>query len=166
MAKALFISVKDLKRYSALSGNTDPDKLVQFASIAHDIHIETYLGTKLFDRLRAGIISDDLTATETALIDDYIKPMAIHWCLVEVMGFAAYTVTNKGVYKHFSENSETVTKEEVDWIVQKHRNLAESYTNRFQDYMCYNGSDFDEWDDNTEADIKPSNNSYFSGWVL
>lgn len=166
MAQQLFISMNDLKRYSVISGNIDDDKLVQFAKIAHDIHLQNYLGTDLFVRLKAGITAADLSAAETALLNDYVKPMAIHWTLVEVLSFSAYTVSNKGIFKHRSEDSESVDKEEVDWLVNKHRDLAENYTQRFIDYMCYNSSSFSQYTSNTDNDISPDKKAYRTGWVL
>ena len=167
MAQALFYSMKDLKRFSSLSGNIDDDKLLQFAKIAHDIHIQNYLGTDLFNRLEAGIIASDLTANETSLLNDYVKDMAIHWTLVEAIDALAFTISNKGVFKHTSEDSESATKEDIDWIVNKHRGRAQYYTNRFIEYMCENGSTFPEYSSNTNSDVKPSKSSYTEGgWVI
>ena len=166
MAEALFVRTKDLKEFSVLSGNLDEDKVKQYIKIAQDTHLEQYLGTDLKQRLQAGIIADDLTSNETSLLDTYVKPMTIHWALVEYLGFAAYTIADKGVYKHFSENSETVTKSEIDALVERHRNIAEMYTDRFHRYMCYNKDLFPEYDSNTDEDINPINPQPFSGWQL
>ena len=51
MAKALFISTTDLKRNTILNGNLDVDKVLQYISIAQEIHIQNYLGTKLYEKL-------------------------------------------------------------------------------------------------------------------
>ena len=56
--------------------------------------------------------------------------------------FAAYQVANGGVFKHNSENSESVTKEEVDSLIDKHRNFAQFYTRRFIDFMNFNNEQF------------------------
>ena len=47
MAKALFITTKDIKRYSVLSGNVDPDRFIYMVEIAQDTEVQNYLGTKL-----------------------------------------------------------------------------------------------------------------------
>lgn len=166
MAYALFISNEDLRKNSALSGNLDDDKMSQFIRIAMDIHVKNYTGTDLFDRLQAGLTADDLTANESNLLDNYIKPMAIHWGLVEVMGFVAYTIGNKGVYKRFAEESESVSKEEIDTIIQRHRNIAENYTERFIKYMQFNDALFPQYTSNTDDNINPDKEAYFSGWEL
>jgi len=58
--KALFITLKELKRKSIFDGNIDADKIIQFIEVAQDTEIQTYLGTKLYDKLQADIIADTL----------------------------------------------------------------------------------------------------------
>jgi hypothetical protein len=110
MAQALFISRDDIIKFTVLNGNIDTDKFIQFIKIAQDIHIQNYLGTRLFNRLNDDIVNDDLTQPYSDLLSTYIKPMLIHWAMVEFLPYAAYTVANKGVFKHNSENSSNVEK--------------------------------------------------------
>ena len=42
MAEALLITRDDIVRYTALNGNVDTDKFLQFIKIAQDIHIQNY----------------------------------------------------------------------------------------------------------------------------
>ena len=142
MAKALFITTKDIKRYSVLSGNVDPDKFIYMVEIAQDTEVQNYLGTKLLEKIQAliiaGTINDPANASYKTLLETYVKPMTIYWALVCYMPFAAYTVANGGVYKHTSESSVTVDKDEVDYLVEKYRDIAQFYTNNFIDFMVYN----------------------------
>jgi len=166
MSKALLITTEDLKKYSLLSGNLDDDKFIQYIGIAQDIYIQNYLGTQLLEKIQADISAGTLTGDYLTLLDTYIKPMLIHWALVEYYPFAAYQVSNKGVYKHTSETSESVSKTEIDYLVDKERNIADSYTTKFIDYMCFNSDKFPEYLSNTNNDISPSKESDFNGWVL
>ena len=36
-----------------------------------------------------------------------------------MLPFSAYTIANKGVFKHNSENAENASKEEVDYLLEK-----------------------------------------------
>jgi hypothetical protein len=166
MAQALFIGRDDIVKFTALNGNVDTDKFIQFVKIAQDTHIQGYLGTKLFNKINDGIVAANLTNTYTMLLNVYIKPMVIHWSMVEFLPFAAYTIANKGVFKHNSENSQNVDKAEVDYLVEKERSIAEHYTRRFIDYMSFNQSQFPEYNTNSNADMFPDKQSSFSGWYL
>lgn len=164
MAKAIFISTDDIKRFSTLSGTIDDDKLMQWVQIAQDTHVQNALGTDLYERLKTGVIDEDLTANETALLNNHIKDMTIHWALVVATPFLPYTFADKGVYKHTSENAETVDKEEVDSLTQRHRNIAEFYTKNFVNYMTYNSSLFPEYDTNTNEEARPKKDTNFNSW--
>ena len=171
MAKALFITTKDIKRYSVLSGNVDPDKFIYMVEIAQDTEVQNYLGTKLLEKIQAliiaGTINDPANADYKTLLETYVKPMTIYWALVCYMPFAAYTVANGGVYKHTSESSVTVDKDEVDYLVEKYRDIAQFYTNNFIDFMVYNQNTYPEYNANTDDDTYPDTaNADFGGWVL
>jgi len=166
MAKALWIKREDLVRNTLISGNLDTDRFVQFISIAQDIHIQNYTGTKLYDKISADIIANTLANPYLALVNDYLQPMLIQWALCEYLPFAAYTVGNGGVFKHNSENSTTAEKIEVDYLVGKARDLAQYYTDRFITYMSYNQASFPEYNANNNADVYPDTDSNFSSWVL
>ena len=93
--------------------------------------------------------------------------MLIHWAMVEYLPFAAYTIANKGVFKHTSENATNVEKDEVDFLIEKERNLAQYYTDRFIDYMSINASSkFPEYYTNDSQDVSPDRQADFGGWVL
>ena len=166
MALALFVTKADITANTSLNGNVDVDKFVQYIKIAQDIHIQNYLGTDLYNKISADIVAGTLASPYTTLVSTYIKPMLIHWAMVEYLPWAAYTIANKGVYKHNSENSESVSKEEVDFLVEKERSIAENYTKRFVDYMCYNNSLYPQYNTNSNDDINPDREVNLGGWVL
>jgi hypothetical protein len=166
MAEALLITRTDLVKFTSMNGNVDTDKFIQYIKIAQDIHIQGYLGTDLLEKIKADIVASTLAGDYLTLVETYIKPMLIHWAMVEYMPFAAYTIANKGVYKHSSENAENVDKIEVDFLIEKERKIAEHYTQRFIDYMCFNQSKFPEYNTNSNGDMYPNTDTNFSGWVI
>jgi hypothetical protein len=92
--------------------------------------------------------------------------MLIHWGMVEYLPFAAYTIANKGVYKHSSENSENVDKNEVDYLLEKERSIAQNYTQRFIDYMAFNQPLFPEYRSNQNNDIFPDSMNNYVSWYI
>lgn len=166
MAQALLITDADLVKFTATNGNVDVDKFVQFIKIAQDIHIQNYLGTKLLEKIEADIIASTLTGNYLTLVTTYVKPMLIHWAMVEYLPFAAYTIANKGVYKHGSENSENVDKMEIDFLIEKERSIAQHYTERFINYLSFNNNLFPEYNNNVNDDMFPDRMNNYTGWYI
>jgi hypothetical protein len=166
MATALFISRTDLVKNTILDGNVDTDKFIQFIKISQQIDIQNYLGTDLYNKISNDIIANTLSGNYLSLVEDYVQPMLIHYAMMQYLPFAAYQIKNGGISKHTSENAESVTKDEVDYLVQKERNFAEYYTRRFIDYMSFNTSLFPEYQTNNNEDVYPDKNDLFNGWVL
>jgi len=166
MATALFISRTDLVKNSILDANIDTDKFIQFIKIAQQIDVRNYLGSELYNRISNDITNSTLSGNYLTLVRDYIQPMLIHFAMVQYLPFAAYQIKNGGIYKHQSENAESVSKDEVDYLVQKERDFAEYYTKRFIDYMAFNQTLFPEYTSNSNDDIYPDTNDLFNGWVL
>jgi len=166
MATALFISRTDLVKNTILDGNVDTDKFIQFIKIAQDIHIRNYLGSKLYNKIGADILAGSLSGAYLTLVNTYVQPMLIHYAMVDYLPFAAYQVKNAGVFKHISENAESVSKSEVDYLVNKEREFSEYYTRRMIDYVTYNISSFPEYSTNNNEDVYPDKDSLFNGWVL
>ena len=114
MSYPLFITTNDIPKFTALNGNTDVDKYLQFCQIAQDIHIQNFLGSNLYEKISNDITAGTLSGNYLTLVNDHIKKMLIHYTMVEYLPWAAYTISNNGIYKKSSENSETISKNEVD----------------------------------------------------
>ena len=169
--KALFISIDDLKKKSIIDGNVDSDKILQFIEVAQDTHIQNYLGTNLYDKLQQLIvdaqINDVGNAIYKSLLDDYIKPMLIWYSQATYLPFSLFQVKNGGLYKHTSENAEVISKDDLDYIIQRTRDNAEFYTKRFLDYMCNNSTIYPEYLSNSNGDMYPDKDvNYTGGWLL
>lgn len=163
---ALFIKRQDLVRNSILDGNVDTDKFIQYIKIAQEIHVRNYLGSDLYNRISTDIINNALSGDYLELVNDFIQPMLIHYAMVDYLPFAAFQIKNGGIFKHTSENAESASKDEVDFLMQKERDIAEYYTRRFIDYMSFNQELFPEYYTNSNDDIHPDTNATFQGWQL
>lgn len=171
MATALFITREDLVRNSIIDGNTDYDKIVQFVSVAQQIDIQNLLGTDLYNKISADIISGagggaGLTGNYLTLVNEFVQPTLIWFAQMNYIPFAAYSITNKGILKGSSETAQNVDKNEVDYLVSKAREYANYYSTRLVDYLCSNSSLFPEYSSNSGSDISPDTDTLFNGWVL
>jgi DNA integrity scanning protein DisA with diadenylate cyclase activity len=167
--KALFISIQDIKRHSLIDGNLDATKITPYIEKAQDIHVQSYLGTDLYEKFQSIIIAQTMDEVENAdyklLINNYIKPMLVEWSLVMYLPFASITIANGGVFKHSSENSETLSKDEVDYIQEQTRINANFYTDRLVKYLCDNSTKFPEYKTNSGSDISPTGYVDYLTWL-
>lgn len=170
MSKALFITTKDLKQRSIISGNVDPDKIVQFIEVAQDTHIQNYLGGKLYKKIQTlitgGTLNDAANADYKTLLDTYIKPMLIWFAQADYIPFAAFQIGNGGVYKHRSESSDTVSMEEINMLTSKAQETAEFYSRRFMDYMDHYSYLYPEYLESSNEDMMPDKDVNFGGIFL
>lgn len=166
MAQVLFVSPSDVIKRTGINGNVDRDQMIQFIKIAQDIHIQNILGTKLFKKIASDIEGDTLTGNYLTLFTDYIQDMVIHWAAIEILPYIHYKVANGGIYTKSSENGENITKQDLDYLVQKERDIAEHYSRRFVDHMAYYSSRYPEYNTSSNDDMYPSKNQNFNGWVL
>ena len=164
--EALLITRQDLVKYTTLNGSVDVDNFLQYIKIAQDTDLQNFTGTKLLNKIKADIIANTLTGNYLTLTTTYLKPMLIHLAMKYYLPFAAYTISNKGVYKHNSENSTTADKNEIDFLIEKETQIAQHYTQRFIDYITLNTSLFPEYSTNTNSDMFPDTNNNYTGWYI
>ena len=164
---ALFCTTEDIKRYSIMDGSVDQDLFLTFLETSQEMKIKPVLGTKLYDRLQEGIVNDDLTADEQTLLDDYVNKTIIFYASADYLPFAGVKISNGGVFRHTSENSTTVSKEDIDVLKKLTTSKAEYYRNELIKYLCNNSSLYPEYSQNTSGDIYPDKSrDYSGGWYF
>lgn len=168
--KALFVTIKDIKQKSIIGGTVDPDKIVQFVEVAQDTHIQNYLGGKLYNKMQELIINDTINdvanANYKSLLETYIKPMLIWFTQAEYMPFSAFQISNGGVFRHTSENSQVASMEEINMLTRSALETAEFYTRRFMDYMDFNSELFPEYTSTANEEMHPDREVNFGGIYL
>jgi len=166
MAEALLITRQDIVKFTSLNGNVDVDNFIQYIKIAQDTDLQNFTGTQLLNKIKADIVANTLSGNYLTLTTVYLKPMLIHLAMKYYLPFAAYTISNKGVYKHNSENSTTADKNEIDFLIEKETQIAQHYTQRFIDYITLNTSLFPEYSTNSNSDMFPDTNNNYTGWYI
>lgn len=168
--KALFVTIKDIKQKSIIGGTVDPEKIVQFVEVAQDTHIQNYLGGKLYNKMQELIINDTIDDAANAdykyLLETYVKPMLIWYTQADYMPFSAFQISNGGVYRHTSENSQLASMEELNMLTRSALETAEFYTRRFMDYMDFNSVLFPEYTSTANEEMHPDKDVNFGGIYL
>ena len=170
MAKVSFITMAELKKSTYINGNIDVDKVKQFIDIAQETTIQQYTGTRLYKKLQQLILDNEINLPENEkylnLINTFIKPMTIHWTMVEFLPVSGYNLGNGGVSRYQSNNAENADVDEISDLTEISRSKAQYYTRRFVDFMIYNQQDFPSYNENTNDDIYPDFDTSFIGWEL
>jgi hypothetical protein len=162
----LFISPDDLVKRTAINGNVDRDQMVQFIKIAQDLHIQALVGTALYNKLKSDVLASTLTGNYETLMTDYVQDVLVHYAMVEILPFLAYKVSNGGIFKKQSENSEGIDKSELEFLIQKERDTAEHYGRRLVSYLTFYGSLTPEYYENQNGQMYPTDGQSFHGWYL
>jgi hypothetical protein len=160
---ALFVNEDKLKNSTAINYNVDTAFLLPFLKIAQDKHLQMILGTRLYNKISTDINDRDLDGVYKTLVDDYVQDCLVHYALVEALPFISYQIKNGSITQKNSENGNAASREDVNYLVQKERDTAEFYGQRIVEYLCYNSSLFPEYTTNTDDEIEPIRNAYFTG---
>lgn len=167
MATALFINRTDLVKNTIINGNVDTDLFIQSIRLAQQTHILQYCGSALYDQISNKILNSSVDTDTQALLNDYLQPMLIHYAMTDYLPFCSFEIKNGGLFKTTSEKGAAVSKDEVDYLVQKHLSSAQFYTRRFIDYMSFNASaKFPKYFENNNEQMQPEKSAAFTGWVL
>jgi hypothetical protein len=169
MAYALFITRNDIIKNTPLQGSIDADRLLNFVRTAQDKYILNLLGTVLFYKLQDEIVAgtfNQMNAYYQDLMNDHIKPTLIWYAVVEYLPFSGVQFKSEGAVKHETETAKSVSKNEVDYLLQKAMNNADYYATRMQNYLISYSNQIPEYYESVgnQTQIYPDmSNTYFGG---
>jgi hypothetical protein len=164
---ALFVSEQRLKQWTNLDDNVRVDEITPFIIQAQDIYIQDQLGTKFFNAIADGIITNTLTADENTFLQNYIGPTLMQYALYLMMPGLKYHLTDKGVLSGSSENATQTTLDELKYLRQTTLNTAEFYAERLREYLLDNPGLFPDYDTPGTDGMYPNKQKpYFSGLVI
>jgi hypothetical protein len=131
----LFISVDTIKDRTGLHNNVD-EKLVNPEILtSQDMYILPALGSALYDRLQTGVQLDNLTHTETSLLDTYITPCLVYYVMSELPMGLSYQFYNKGMIRKSGEGQENPSAAEMIDVADRYKGRAEFYKQRLVKYL-------------------------------
>lgn len=162
----LLVSEQRLKQWTQLDDNVRMNEITPHILQAQDIYIQNSLGTLLYDRIKDGVVADDLNANETTLLKDYIAQTLMQYALYLMLPSIKYKVANQGVLNGSSEETTPTTLEELKYLRTTVLDLAEFYNKRLVKYFSDNPGMFPQYDaPGTDGMMPDKRNPYFSGLV-
>lgn len=160
----LFISVDTIKDRSGLHLNVDEKLVKGEIKAVQDMYILPALGSALYDRLQAGITSNNLTQLEVTLLNDYIVDTLVNFTLAELPQGLSFQFYNKGLLRKGGENFENPSMQDMIDIANRYRARAEFYKQRLIKYLRQNIVDYplySNYGSGIDA-IKPERDAYNS----
>ena len=101
----LLVSEQRMKQWTALDNNIRIDVLTPSILNAQNVYTQQILGTRFYDRLKQGVINDDLTANESAFLKDYVGPSLMQYALYLLLPNLKYKLAEKGILNGTSEET-------------------------------------------------------------
>jgi hypothetical protein len=160
MATVILLKNNDLNKNTNIGGNVNPDRYWYCVRDAQKIFLKPVIGDELYNKVCADFSGGTLSGAYKTLYDDYIKDYVVHQAASLYLAMGAYQVTNAGITKTSTENTETVDKDEIDYMVFHQRNLAKNYQNEMEKWLNNNKVDIPEY----KGKCKNANNFY--GWYI
>jgi hypothetical protein len=135
------IRASDIVKYTPIGGNVDLDKFLPCVLDAQITDLEPLLGESLYNKIATDYENDALTGLYETLYENYIKPFLIHASAKNYFLIGAYQINNGGIMKHTTENSESISKSEIDYLYTNQRSKCEVYAGRMKKWLVRNRID-------------------------
>ena len=164
MDTVLLVSEQRMKNWTSLDNNIRIDVLTPSILNAQEVYTQSALGTNFFNRLKAGVMANDLTVDESTFLKDYVAPALMQYALYLLLPSLKYKYVEKGILNGTSEESQATTLDELNYLREAAIDLAQFYDERMKEFLCQNANLFPLWL-NWNGNGMPSDKetSYFSG---
>lgn len=142
---ALFVSEEKLKAFTSINENVSPKDLIPYILQAGDIYLQNYIGATYYMKLKKQIIDNTVTSNNQFLLDNYIGSAVCNFGLFMAMPFLKYKIFNKSIVSPTSESSESITLEELQFLMDQARSAGETYMKRCIEWMVLHPGDFPDY---------------------
>lgn len=163
MSKTLLITDAEIKAQSILNGNIDGDKFTEAILTSQDLILSPLIGIALFEKLETLFITGNgaiTTEPYKTLFNTYVKRGLIYHAASQVVQLNAFEFANGGASKHEGQNSVTVSRLEVESLVDKLIKVGEDYNTLMIAYIKANASDFPEYAEYKDWEGRKTNPIY------
>ncbi len=162
----LLVSEQRMKNWTSLDNNIRIDVLTPAILNAQEVYTQSTLGSDFYNRLKEGIVNDNLTTDESLILKDYIAPALMQYALYLLLPNLKYKYVEKGILNGTSEETQATTLDELQYLRTTALDLAEFYDERLKEFLRQNVTLYPlwgKWSGNGMPSDKQT--SYFGGLV-
>ena len=164
MDTVLLVSEQRMKQWTSLDNNIRIDVLTPSILQAQDIYIQDTLGTPFYNRLKEGVVANDLTADESAFLKDYVGPTLMQYALYLILPHLKYKFVEKGILNGSSEDTDSTNLDELKYLRETALDTAQFYDERQKEYLKDYPNMFPIYRTWNQKGMKPNKETpYFSG---
>jgi hypothetical protein len=157
----LTITERYLKENSIVNDNVDPKILRPIILSVQDLKLRPILGSDLFDDMADEIKAGNVSAKYVTLLDSYILPTMLWYCLCDGTPAMQYKYMNKGIVERSSENATPVDLDKIKFLMNTWENKAKEYAERISKFLDKNLTTYPLYCANIDCDdIKPNKTNY------
>ena len=132
---ALLVSEEKLKAFTSINQNVSPADLIPYILQSQDIVLQNYIGATYYMELKNQVVAGTVSSDNQFLLDNYIGNALCNWGLFYALPFLKYKIFNKSVVSPTSENSDSITLEELKFLMEQVRSAGETYMKRMIEWM-------------------------------
>jgi len=160
----LLVSEQRMKQWTSLDQNIRIDVLTPSILNAQDTYTQNTCGTPFYNRLKEGVLNNDLTTDEATFLKDYVGPALMQYALYLILPHLKYKFVEKGIVSGSSEESTQTSLDELKYLRQSALDQAQFYDERMREFLADYPNMFPiyrTW--NTKGMSPDRTTSYFSG---
>jgi len=135
LQEVLFVSEEKLKSFTSINNNTSPKDLTPFVLQSQDLYLQNYIGATFYFQLKEQVRTNTVSTANQFILDNYIGGALCNWALQIALPFLKYKIFNKAVLSPTSENSDSVSLEELKFLQEQCRDTAQFYMKRCVEWM-------------------------------
>jgi len=136
MTESVIVTINDLKKYSSISENIDPELLTPHLLISQQMNIFPVLGEPFYDLIVSMFDNVQLTGNpETTLYEEYIVPALAFSSWANAAPFLAYHTQRNGLMTMSTDTLAPLTPDEMSIYLSRVNGFRDFYIKRMQDYL-------------------------------
>ncbi len=149
--EVLFISSQYVKKYSQVNESVEESYLNTHILLAQDKHVQKYLGTRLFMKLK----ESSLATAYDDLLNNFVRKVTLWWMMVEIMPHLQVKIHNGGLVVRTAENAVSITEKDLAREMYLARQNAQVYTQLLITHLKHNTDLYPEYTEHQPGDIYP-----------
>lgn len=126
-----------LKEYSLLPINFNTDEIWNFIPLAEQLHIVPIIGQEMYKELLDQVENNEVTPENASLLLQ-IYPFEGLAIMEVSMPYIAFHITEVGITKGSSENSDSVTTNDINYLTNYVRSQMVPYKERLIEFISQN----------------------------